>query len=126
MLVGAFDQAMMTAFDDETVITWVDGKPVAHEAGTTTGDDQVLGTATVVGTKTNDETGTVTTNELGTETTTLDGTDDGTLDEAMIAIDGDEAIMMNDDDDNDETSETGKTTGDDHVDGTVIEFGTET
>jgi hypothetical protein len=118
---------MMTAFGDEAIVMIsVVGMAVAHEIGITTGEDHVLGTATVAGTKTKLEVATVTTNELGTVITMLDGTDDGKFDEAMIAIDGDEAITTNEVCGNEEMAEYGTTNGLDQVDGTVMEFGTET
>jgi hypothetical protein len=49
----------MTADVDETiVITSVAGKDETNDAGTTTGLSHDVGTTTVAGTKTNDDTGT--------------------------------------------------------------------
>jgi hypothetical protein len=48
---GTFDQAMMTADGDEWIVMiTLDGSDETAEAGTTTGDDHVDGTATVAGT----------------------------------------------------------------------------
>jgi hypothetical protein len=65
--------------DDAIVITWLLGKDETHETGTTTGDDQVVGTTTVTGTETNDETLTETIALLGIVAIALDATDDGTF-----------------------------------------------
>jgi hypothetical protein len=57
----------MTEFGElAIVITNEAGSDETSEAATTTGLDQVVGTATVAGTTTNEET--------GTETTAVDGT----------------------------------------------------
>jgi hypothetical protein len=56
-----------------------------HEIGTTTGEDHEVGTATVEGTKTNDEAGMLVITVTGTETITLDGTDVGTFVYSTIA-----------------------------------------
>jgi hypothetical protein len=77
---GTADHETITTEGDEAItITSVAGKLETHEAGTATGDDQVDGTVTTDGTKTNEEVGTVTIAELGTETATDDGTESGTL-----------------------------------------------
>jgi hypothetical protein len=65
---------------------------VTHESGTTTGDVHDVGTTTVTGTETNDETLTETTEKLGTEAIALDGTDVGTLVYSTIA-NPDEIVM---------------------------------
>jgi hypothetical protein len=65
---GTFVQATITEFGElAIVITKLAGNELTAEAATTTGDDQVVGTATVAGTTTNDET--------ATETIALDGID---------------------------------------------------
>jgi hypothetical protein len=72
--------SIITADVDEAIeMTWVDGKDETHEAGTTTGLTHDVGTTTVEGTYTNDETGTNVTCVYGTLRITLDGTDEGTL-----------------------------------------------
>jgi hypothetical protein len=50
-----------------------------HDNGTTTGDDHDVGTTTVGGAKTNDETGTYVIVDLATVTIALDATDVGTF-----------------------------------------------
>jgi hypothetical protein len=59
---GIFDHAMITADGDEwMVMIKLDGTFETTETGTTAGCDQVLGTATVAGTKTKAVVGTETT-----------------------------------------------------------------
>jgi hypothetical protein len=61
---GTADHETITTDGDEaTTMTYEAGKLETHEAGTATGDDQVDGTVTVDGTKTNDEALTVTTDD---------------------------------------------------------------
>jgi len=92
---GTLVHSTITADGDEAmVMTTDDGKLSTHETGTTTGLDQVDGTVTTDGTKTNDEVATVTTAELGTEAIKVDGTEFGTLVHSTIATDGDEAATM--------------------------------
>jgi hypothetical protein len=109
---------------DETMYN-VLGKFETNENETKTGELKVDGTVTADGTEIHDETATETTTVDGTAITTLDGIDDGKLAVATIA-------MLGDDDDTaiyelgkDETNEKATKTGDDHVDGTVTESGTE-
>lgn len=109
--------------DDQIVITYEAGTNSTHETGTTTGDDQVDGIETTDGTKTNEEAGTVTITEAGTETITADGTENGTFSYETMATDD---IISTSYDGNDETHETGTTTGETHVAGIVTTDGTVT
>jgi len=72
--LGTHDDSMMTIEGDDGIVTiWVDGTVDTTEAGTITGDVQVLGTT---------EIGTVTVlTTIVTVTTSNDGTDDGTHDD---------------------------------------------
>jgi len=66
----------------EPISTTDDGaNEVTHEAGTATGDENVLGMKTVVGITTTDDAGTETTTDETTLTTTDDGTESGTDDD---------------------------------------------
>jgi hypothetical protein len=126
-LFGIADHETTTADGDEAIVMIAElGKFETHEIGTTCGLDQLVGTTTVTGTKTNDETATVTIAELGTEAITEFGTLFGTADHETIATDGDEARMITCDVESDETNDAGTATGDDHEAGMVTVFGTET
>jgi hypothetical protein len=79
---------------------------------------------TDVGTKTNSVCGTVTTTLDGNVSINENETDDGTLENSTTAET--EFKTMKFVDDNDQTDETGTTTGDDHVFGTTTVDGTVT
>jgi len=98
------------------------------EAGTTTTllGAQVVGMVTLVGTKTTDEAGIETIAVLGMLQTKLLETDDGTLVKSTMATEVDEAITMISLNGNEVTYESGTTTGDDQVVGTVTVCGTVT
>jgi hypothetical protein len=68
----------------------------------------------------------VTTTDDGIDQTIVVGTDAGTFEYSTIANDGDEAETTTSVLGNDVTHEIGNPTGEDHVDGTVTDDGTNT
>jgi hypothetical protein len=106
---------------DETTMNDDSGAFSTNERGTTTGDDQKVGTATVDGTVAE----AVNTLLVGIEAITIGETDDGTLNDSIIATDGfDEAIMIYEDGKFDGISEVGTATGLTQLYGTEIADGT--
>jgi len=124
---GTSDHAITTAEDSDGIVTTADdGTLDTQLTGTITGLLMVDGTDTVYGTVTNDETGTATTAVDGTDAITDVGTLSGMAVHETITADGDEAIVITNDDGNDYTHEYGTTAGLDHVDGTTTVAGTKT
>jgi len=113
-----------TALDEVWIVkTWLDLKLETHVVGTTTGDDQLVGTAIVAGTETQLLVATETTTEVETVMAALDGSDDGTFDHEITAKPGVGKMMTDDEATEVGTAEIGTKTGDEKVDGRVMVAG---
>lgn len=99
-------------------MTLEDGTFEIQLFGTTTGEFQVDGIATTVGTETQLISRIETTFMLGIETTTAVGTYDGTFSHEMITADGYEGIVIYCEVGTNETHMAGTTTGDTQFVGT--------
>jgi hypothetical protein len=116
----------MTDGDDETKATDDTGIYETIEAGTTTGDSNVDGIVTIVGTVTHDVAGMVSTLEDGIDTIMVDYTQSGTAVHGTTITDGDDETKATDETGISVNNVAGTTTGDSNVDGTVTDLGTET
>jgi hypothetical protein len=120
---GTFDQATTAIDGDEArIMTYDEAIEATHEAGKTTGDDQVDGTLITDGMKL----GTVKTFDDGMVAITETGTDSGTFSNETIATDGDDERMMTWVDGKLLTNETGRAIGDYQVAGMTTWVGIET
>jgi hypothetical protein len=120
-------ETIATDGDEAGMMTSEAGKLETNETGTTTGETQVDGTVTIVGTLDGATLKAETTIAVvGTEAITDDGTESGTLVHETITADGDEAMVTTTELGKFETHETGTTTGDVQVAGTETTVGTKT